>query len=62
MVWVHTLYQGHSLTEDSDIALDDTLNHLGSRQLTTTETASLQIGINDRRLFHTAIYLKACKL
>ena len=28
MVGVDTLYQGHRLTEDGDVALDDTLNHL----------------------------------
>ena len=60
MVWVDTLYQRDSLRQDGDIALDDAFNHLGSSEFTTTETTSLQIGIDERLLVNTTVDLQAC--
>ena len=59
MVRIDTLHQRHSLREDRDVAFDDTLYHIGSREFTTLYATMLQIGIDDGRLLDTAIHLQA---
>ena len=60
MVRIDALDQRHGLRQDGDIALDDTLYHLGCREFTTTEAAALQVGIDDGGLLNTAVHLQAC--
>ena len=56
---VHTLYECHRLTKDGDVALHDTLNHIGHTDLTTTKAPSLQIRINYRLLCDTGVHLQS---
>lgn len=60
MVGVDTLDERDGLREDGDITLEDALHHFGDGIFTTTEAFLLQIGIDDRRLFHAAVHLQAC--
>ena len=60
MVGINTLHQCHSLRKHSDITLDDTLHHIGSREFAATDALALQIGIDDGRLLNTTVDLQAC--
>ena len=61
MVGVYTLDERYGLRQDGDIALDDTLDHFGHREFTTTESASLQVGIDDRGLLYPTVHLQTCR-
>ena len=60
MVGIHTLNQRNSLREDGDIALEDAFYHLANREFVTTETTTLEVGVNDRGLLYPTVYLQAC--
>ena len=61
MVGVDTLHQGDGLRQDGDIAFDDAFHHLSGRQVAAAEAFTLQVGVHDRGLFHTAIDLQTGK-
>ena len=62
MVRIDAFDEGHCLREDSDVALENTLHHIGDGELTTVEPMAFQIRIDDGGLFHASVDLQACKL
>ena len=60
MVGVDTLDEGDGLGKDGNIALEDTFYHLSGGELTTTETVTVQVGVDDRGLLDTTVHLQAC--
>ena len=60
MIGVDALDECHGLREDGDIALEDAFYHLTYREFVTTETTTLEVGVNDRGLLYPTVYLQAC--
>ena len=58
MVGVDTLDERDGLREDGDIALEDALDHIASRQLTTA--VALEVGVDDGGLFDAVVHLQTC--